>query len=61
MTLFEVAALALVLIHELAEPYPLTETSKADVLDSVYETLAGAEQDRSKRVQWALQAGGEVR
>jgi hypothetical protein len=58
---FEVAALALALIHELAEPYPLTETSRGDLLDRVYESLSGDEPDRRKRVEWALQAGGEVR
>lgn len=61
MTIFEVAALALALLHELAEPYPMTETSKADVLDRVYESLSGVEPDRRKRIEWALQAGGEVR
>lgn len=55
------AALGLTFLHELAEPYPMTETSRADVLDRVYESLSGPEPDRRKRVEWALQAGGEVR
>lgn len=59
--MFEVAALALALIHELAAPYPMTKTSKADVLDRVYESLSDTEPDRRKRIEWALQAGGEVR
>jgi hypothetical protein len=40
----------------------MTETSRGAVLDSVYERLAGAaEGGRRERVEWALQAGGEVR
>lgn len=39
----------------------MTQTSKADVLDRVYESLSGVEPDRRKRIEWALQAGGEVR
>ena len=39
----------------------MTETSRGDVLDRVYESLSGTEPDRRKRIEWAIQAGGEVR
>lgn len=61
MTVFEVAAVGLAMLHELAEPYPMTGTSRSDVLDRVYDALAGPETDRRRRIEWALQAGGEVR
>ncbi len=39
----------------------MTQTSRSEVLDRVYEVLSGDEPDRRKRIEWALAAGGEVR
>jgi hypothetical protein len=51
----------LTLIFELAEPYPMTETARGEVLDRVYETVGDRRDvDRDRKVEWALQAGGEV-
>lgn len=39
----------------------MTETSRGDVLDHVYEALSDSDPGRSKRIDWARRAGGEVR